>query len=56
MSEVGRSSEYDSESRDLHQNRPTQGKLSDGSPVRQTSTKPIHIGANRGKIMGRIMV
>ena len=36
MSEVEDSGKYDSETRDLYQDRPTQGTLSAGTPIRQT--------------------
>ena len=39
MSEVEDSEEYDSETRDLYHDRPTQGTLSGGSPIRQTRAK-----------------
>ena len=39
MSEVEDSEEYDNKSCDLHQDRPTQGTLTGGSPIRRTRAK-----------------
>ena len=50
MSAVEDSGEYDSESCELCQDRPTQGTLSGGSPIRRTRAGPIHIVPNKGKI------
>ena len=52
MSEVEDSKEYDSESCDLHQDRPTQGTLTDGSPIRRTRAKTYSHSAKNGKDRG----
>ena len=52
MSKVEDSGEYDSETRDLYQDRPTQGTLSGGSPIRRTRVKPYSHSARKGKDKG----
>ena len=49
MSEIEDNGEYNSEFRDLHQDRPTQGKLSGDSPIRQTMAKTYSHSAKRRK-------
>ena len=52
MSEGEDSGAYDSESRDLYQDRPTQGTLSGSSPIRQTRAKTYLHSARKGKDKG----
>ena len=49
MSEVEDSWEYDSEISDLYQDRPTQGTVSSGSPIRQTRVKTYSHNAKNEK-------
>ena len=52
MSEVEDSVEYDSETRDLYQDRSKQGTLSGSSSIRQTRAIAIHNRATKGKNKG----
>ena len=52
MLDVEHSGGYDSESCDLHQDRPTQGKLAGVSLVRQTRAKSYSCSARKGKDKG----
>ena len=48
MSKVEDSEENDSEC-DLHQDRPTQGTLTGGRPIRQTRAKTYSHGSRKGE-------
>ena len=51
MSDIEYSVEYDNEISDLHQDRPTQGELSGGGPISQTTAKTYSYSAKKGKSM-----